>query len=439
MQAEALKMGIPLRTRHREVAPNQYEMAPLFGSATTQVDQNLWVRGARPPRRRRHRRRRRRARRAAAPGLARAAAPRPASAPARPCSALLLAPAARLTARRVVRARAHAPQAMQIIEEVASNHGLTALLQEKPFNDVNGSGKHNNWSIGTACGTNLLNVKQVRDKSGSAEIFPVIMAAIISAVDKHGDLMRAAIASPGNDFRLGACEAPPAIVSTYLGDDMTKYLEAIKDGKGISEYVPNLKNLDLGVSCVGPLEVPAEDRNRTSPFPYGGHRFEFRAVGSSQNVSLVNTVLQTVCAEAFKEFADAIEGGKKPSEVASAALKQHWKVLFNGNSYDEANQEMLTQRGVWRIDSGVEATNHLGSDKNKALFKKMGVLSEIELEARRVVHLEHYIGTVEIEAGCLVDMINQHVLPACQAAGVRAARADRRADPRADRRPPTAA
>mmetsp|Transcript_20871 Transcript_20871/g.53836 ORF Transcript_20871/g.53836 Transcript_20871/m.53836 type:complete len:696 (-) Transcript_20871:78-2165(-) len=350
MQEEALKMGIPLRTRHREVAPNQYEMAPLFGSATTQIDQNLW--------------------------------------------------------------------AMQIIEEVASNHGLTALLQEKPFNDINGSGKHNNWSIGTNCGTNLLNVGQVRKNSGSAEVFPVIMSAIISAVDKHGDLMRAAIASPGNDFRLGACEAPPAIISTYLGDDMTSYLEQIKDGKPITDYVPALRNIDLGVSCVGPLEVPAEDRNRTSPFPYGGHRFEFRAVGSSQNVSLVNTVLMTICAEAFKEFADAIEGGKKPSEVASAALKEHWKVIFNGNCYDEANQEMLTKRGVWRIDSGVEALNALGAAKNTALFKKMGVLSEVELEARRVVHLEHYIGTVEIEAGCLVDMINQHVLPSCKQAGV---------------------
>merc|ERR1711865_1234228 len=177
---------------------------------------------------------------------------------------------------------------MQIIEEVAAKHGLAALLQEKPFNNVNGSGKHNNWSIGTKCGTNLLNVGQVAKNAGSDEIFPVVMAALIKAIDQHGDLMRLSIASPGNDFRLGACEAPPAIVSTYLGDDMTSYLEAFMNGQS-AKYEPSKKTLDLGTREVAPFEVPAEDRNRTSPFPYGGARFEFCAVGSAQNVSLVNT------------------------------------------------------------------------------------------------------------------------------------------------------
>ena len=199
-----------------------------------------------------------------------------------------------------------------------------------------------------------MNPKQVIEASGNDDAFAIIMAAIVAAVDEHGDLMRMAIASPGNDFRLGACEAPPAIVSTYLGDDMTGYLEGFKNGTG-GAYSPSTKTLDLGTSSVLPFEVPAEDRNRTSPFPYGGARFEFRAVGSSQNVSLVNTVLNTITAEKFAEFADKIEAGATPQAVASEALDAHWKVIFNGDNYDESNQQDLTDRGVWRIDSGVEA------------------------------------------------------------------------------------
>merc|ERR1719277_1750590 len=177
VQRQCYQLGIPLKTRHREVAPNQYEHAPYFGFVTTQIDQNLMV--------------------------------------------------------------------MQILEEVASDHGLACLLQEKPFNNINGSGKHNNWSIGTTDGVGLLNVKQLEKASGSGDIFPVIMSAIVSAVDKHGDLMRMSIASPGNDFRLGACEAPPAIVSTYLGEDLTSYLEAFMNGAS-AKYEPSKKLLDLG-------------------------------------------------------------------------------------------------------------------------------------------------------------------------------------------------
>jgi len=348
IQRQCFQLGIPLRTRHREVAPNQYEFAPLYGTVTTQIDQNVIV--------------------------------------------------------------------MQIIEEVATQFGLAALLQEKPFNNVNGSGKHNNWSIGTTCGTNLLNVKQVAEASGSTDIFPTVMAAIVSGVDEHGDLMRAAIASPGNDFRLGACEAPPAIVSTYLGDDMTNYLDSYRQGK-TEPYNPATKELSLGVECIAPLNVPAEDRNRTSPFPYGGHRFEFRAVGSSQNVSLVNTVLNTLSASAFKKFADKIEAGAAPSEVAAEALNTHWKVIFNGDNYDEANQQMLTDRGVWRIDSGVDAICTLSSPKNIELFGDMKVMTEPECKARQTCLVDHYVGTVEMEALCLIDMLNQHVIPAVKACG----------------------
>mmetsp|Transcript_26780 Transcript_26780/g.73831 ORF Transcript_26780/g.73831 Transcript_26780/m.73831 type:complete len:717 (+) Transcript_26780:115-2265(+) len=349
IQDECWRMGIPLKTRHREVAPNQFEFAPLYGTNTTQIDQNLMV--------------------------------------------------------------------MQIIEEVAAKHNLAALLQEKPFNEVNGSGKHNNWSIATRDGVNVLDPESLIEATGNDAAFPVIMAAVIAAVDEHGDLMRMAISSPGNDFRLGACEAPPAIISTYLGQDMTDYLEAFMNGSE-SKYDPEKKTLDLGTREVVPFLVPAEDRNRTSPFPYGGGRFEFRAVGSSQNVSMVNTVLNTICAEKFAEFADKIEAGEEPAAVAREALKKHWKVIFNGNNYDEAMQQELTDRGVWRIDSGVESISRLTADKNVALFEKMGVLTKVECESRQDILHEHYTGTVEMEALTLIDMLNQHIIPSCKKSGV---------------------
>jgi len=343
IQDECWRIGIPLKTRHREVAPNQFEFAPLYGTNTTQIDQNLMV--------------------------------------------------------------------MQIIEEVAAKQGLAALLQEKPFNEVNGSGKHNNWSIATRDGVNMLDPDSLIEATGNHNAFPVVMAAVIAAVDEHGDLMRMSIASPGNDFRLGACEAPPAIISTYLGTEMTKYMEAFMNGKS-SKYEPGRILLDLGTREVVPFEVPAEDRNRTSPFPYGGGRFEFRAVGSSQNVSMVNTVLNTITAEKFAEFADAIEAGADPAEVARAALKKSWRVVFNGDNYDPAMQQELTDRGIWRIDSGVEAISVITSEKNIALFEKMGVLTSEECFSRKEILHNHYTGTVEMEALTLIDMLNHYIIPA---------------------------
>ena len=226
IQHEGFLMGIPLNTRHREVAPNQYECAPYFGIASNQIDENLMV--------------------------------------------------------------------MQLIEEIAAKHGLVGVLHEKPFMGVNGSGKHNNFSLGTPDGINLFNGPQVTEKSKNPDLFAIIMAAVVQAVDKHGDLLRMAIASPGNDFRLGAIEAPPAIISTYLGESCTEFLDAFRNGKP-SEYKPQPGTVDTGNSNnFSSFEVPTEDRNRTSPFPYGGHRFEFRAVGSAQNVSFEARQLKTI-------------------------------------------------------------------------------------------------------------------------------------------------
>ena len=348
IQSECFKIGIPLKTRHREVAPNQYEFAPLFGNVISQTDQNLMV--------------------------------------------------------------------MQIIEEVASENGLAALLQEKPFSGINGSGKHNNWSIGTVDGVNLLNPKQINTASKNDAVFPVIMAALVSAIDKHGDLMRLSIASPGNDFRLGAMEAPPAVMSTYLGDDMTRYLLDLMKTGNAAAYTPSKKKLAFGAEVISDIEVPSEDRNRTSPFPYGGSRFEFRAAGSAQNVSLVNTVLNTIAAEAFSIVADRIESGEEPLKIAQDLLKQHSKVIFNGDGYDPEWPEKAVEKGIWRIDSGVEAIKKLTDAKNTDLFQKMGVLTPRECEARRTVLLEHYTATVEMEALTLIDIINQHVIPSCKKA-----------------------
>jgi glutamine synthetase len=349
IQDECYKMGIPLKTRHREVAPNQYEFAPYFGFVTTQIDQNLIV--------------------------------------------------------------------MQIATEVAAKHDLACLLQEKPFSGINGSGKHNNWSLFTTDGVGLLNPKAVTKASGNPEVFPIVMAALVRAIDMHGDMMRASIASPGNDFRLGACEAPPAIISTYLGEAVTKYLEEFKSGK-VSEYAAQTKKLDCGVESIAPFDVPAEDRNRTSPFPYGGHRFEFRAVGSSQNVSMVNTVLCAIAAESFKAFSDAIEAGAKPAQVAADALNKHWKCIFNGNGYAEEWPQEAVNKGVWRIDSGVESIARITDPKNIKLMEDLKILTKEECEARAEIMFDFYSGTVEMEALCMIDMIVTQIIPAVKQAGV---------------------
>jgi len=350
IQERCFKVGIPLKTRHREVAPNQYEFAPLFGSVVPQTDQNLVV--------------------------------------------------------------------MQIIEETAAKYGLAALMQEKPFQGVNGSGKHNNWSISTAEGAQLLNPAQLFAKTNNPDVFPVVMAALVSALDKHGDLLRMAISSPGNDFRLGAMEAPPAVISTYLGADMTSYLERFVAG-ATETYTPRTVPLSFGVDAIRPIEIPAEDRNRTSPFPYGGARFEFRAVGSSQNVSLVNTVLATITADGFKTISDRVEKGEKATAVARELLKKHFRVVFNGNGYDKSWPAEADARGIWRINSGVEAIQRFTVDKNKALFGAFKVFTEEECEARQEVLLNHYIGTVECEALTMVDMINQHVIPSIKEADLK--------------------
>jgi len=219
-----------------------------------------------------------------------------------------------------------------------------------------------------------------------------------------------AIATPGNDFRLGGMEAPPSIMSMYLGEDLTNYLEALKNGSDAS-YSPTPKIVELGVCGIPLVSVPAEDRNRTSPFPYGGHRFEFRAVGSSQNVSLVNTVLNTLCASSFKEFSDAIEAGSSPLAVARAALQESWAVISNGDGYDAQNQKEMIDRGLYSL-TNIESIARYTVDKNVEVFERTGVLTRAECSARQTVLYNHYIGIVEMESKTLIDMIVQEIIPA---------------------------
>jgi len=350
IQAAAYKLGIPLKTRHREVAPNQYEFAPLFGRVIEQVDNNLMV--------------------------------------------------------------------MQICEEVAPKHGLRALLAEKPFAGVNGSGKHNNWSIATTGGAQLLNPENLaKHMGGDTKLFPIVMACIIAAIDEYGDLMRLAISTPGNDYRLGGMEAPPAIISTHLGERMTKFLTDFAHGN-VYAYTPAGETIHLGVEYLPTVDAPSEDRNRTSPFPYGGHRFEFRAVGSSQNVSLVNIVLSSIVAYQFKKLADAIEGGADGVKTAQAMLKQHMKAVFNGNGYDDAWPAKAEERGLFVIPSGVDAMKCFVAPKNIAMFGEVKVFSAQECQSRKYILLEQYINTVQEEVLCLVDMIKRDVMPAVSAAGL---------------------
>jgi len=351
MQHECFKMGIPLNTRHREVAPNQYECAPYFGVASAQIDENLMV--------------------------------------------------------------------MELMEEIAAKHGLACLLNEKPFKGINGSGKHNNFSLGTNDGKNLFNGPQITKATGKEETFPVIMAAVVQAVHNYADLMRMAIASPGNDFRLGAMEAPPAIISTYLGEALTNFLEQVKDkGTAPGLYDPAKTTVNMGVPSIAPFQVPAEDRNRTSPFPYGGHRFEFRAVGSSQNVSMVNTVLCSAMAEAFNNFSDAIEKGQAPLAVAQASLKETWKIIFNGNGYSAEWPVEAAKRGLPNTVSGTEATQSLVAEKNIALFEKLGVMSKEETLARAEAMHDQYAGMIEIELKSMIEMVSRQCIPAVNQAGL---------------------
>ncbi|GFZ34061.1 glutamine synthetase [Clostridium zeae] len=300
---------------------------------------------------------------------------------------------------------------MDVMKKVALRHGLVCLLHEKPFAGVNGSGKHNNWSMSTDDGQNLLEPTATPHKNTQ---FLLFLTAVIKAVDEYSDLLRASAANPGNDHRLGANEAPPAIISIFLGDQLQDLIEQIEKGEVTSSI--DAGELDLGVSTLPKLVKDPTDRNRTSPFAFTGNKFEFRMVPSSGNIADCNTVLNTIVAEVISEFADRLE---KAADLAAEVktlltetVKEHNKIIFNGNGYSDEWVVEAEKRGLANIKTTVEATKAYISEKNVVLMEKHGVLSKLEMHARYDVNLENYAKTINIEAETTLEIAKRQILPA---------------------------
>ncbi len=346
-ERELQKLGVPVKTRHNEVAPNQYELAPIFENSNVGAD--------------------------------------------------------------------HQQLTMQIMQNVARRYGLICLLHEKPFAGVNGSGKHNNWSMGTDSGENLLEPGATPHENLQ---FLFFCAAVIQAVNKHQGLLRASIASPGQDHRLGANEAPPAIMSIFLGSELEKVFNAIENGE-VGESTPE-SFLGLGTPVLPPLPMHGGDRNRTSPFAFTGNKFEFRALGSSMSLSLPNTVLNTIVAEAVdylaEELEDALEAGADLEAALRPILQRSYaankQIVFGGDNYSEDWHSEAESRGLLNLRATPDALPYLVDDETVTLFSNYGVLSQRELESRYEVFLEQYVTKLNIEAETAASIARTMLLPA---------------------------
>lgn len=345
-ETECHKLGIPVRTRHNEVAPGQYELAPMFEEVNVAIDHNTLL--------------------------------------------------------------------MDIMERVARRHKLACILYEKPFNFINGSGKHNNWSMGTDTGKNLLSPGKDPVKNLQ---FLTFFVNVIKAVHENAELLRASVASSGNDHRLGANEAPPAIISVYCGDTLDRVLNAVEAGNQ-SHFSELVTEMDL-LAKVPTLEAHTSDRNRTSPFAFTGNKFEFRMVGSSANCAAPMTILNTIMAKQLKEFKTEVDGlmagGKEKEEAILKVLRRYITeskaVRFEGDGYSDEWKDEAARRGLPNQPVSARAFAAYVSDKSKALFAESGVLSERELEAHYFVKLEKYIKDIQIEANILREMVATQVLP----------------------------
>ena len=343
VEKELWKLGIPAKTRHNEVAPAQFELAPMFEEVNLACDHNM--------------------------------------------------------------------QIMEVLRQVADRHGLVCLLHEKPFAGINGSGKHNNWSVNYGK-TNLLNPG--KDPHQNA-IFLTTLCAVIYAVDTHADLLRMAVASAGNDHRLGANEAPPAIISMYLGDQLADVVDQLE--KGDPKSSKQAGALKLGSDTLPPLPRDATDRNRTSPFAFTGNKFEFRAPGSSQSCSEPNVILNTIVAEAFDIIADKLANipadkfHEELQKLLQKIVKEHKRVIFNGNGYTDEWVEEAAKRGLPNIRTTMEALQALTKKENVALFEKYGVFNKRELDSRYEVNMEDYHKKIHIEGEIARDMAKDIILP----------------------------
>jgi glutamine synthetase len=306
----------------------------------------------------------------------------------------------------------HNQLTMELMKSVADRHGLACLLHEKPFAGVNGSGKHNNWSIMTDTGINLLTPGETPHENAQ---FLTFLAAVIKAVDVYQDLLRVSTASAANDHRLGANEAPPAIVSVFLGEELTDILEAIDSG---TNYKGKEKlQMEIGVTALPHFPKDSTDRNRTSPFAFTGNKFEFRMVGSSFSIADPNTILNTVVADVLQEFADKLEKSKDFNGDLAALIKstvhEHKRIIFNGNNYSEEWVQEAKKRGLSNLRSAVESLPTLITKKSIELFSKHNVLTEVELHSRYEILMETYCKIVHIEALTIVDMVKGEIIPAC--------------------------
>ena len=301
---------------------------------------------------------------------------------------------------------------METMKRVATRHGLVCLLHEKPFAGVNGSGKHNNWSLSSDTGENLLDPGTTPNDNLQ---FLLVLSCIIKAVDRHADLLRMSTACPGNDQRLGADEAPPAIISIFLGAQLSDVVDQIVE-KGTAEGCIAGGRLDTGVSTLPVIDKDATDRNRTSPFAFTGNKFEFRMVGSSESIANSNTVISTIVAEAFCEAADALEKSENFERdvnlLIAENMRNHRRVLFNGNGYSEEWKQEAARRGLPNLPNMVAAIPALTTEKTVKMYEKFGVFTEAELESRSEVLYETYAKTTAIEARTMLHMAGKHYIPA---------------------------
>ena len=305
----------------------------------------------------------------------------------------------------------HNQLTMELLKTVAERHGLVCLLHEKPFAGVNGSGKHDNWSLQTDTGENLL--KPGKTPSQNAQ-FLLFLAAFIKGVDEYQDMLRCCVAYPGNDRRLGGNEAPPAIVSVFLGDELTAILDSIIQG---TEYVDVTKRrLEVGVDTLPEIPQDTTDRNRTSPLAFTGNKFEFRMLGSSQSIASPSAVMNTIMTEELEQFADILEKAEDFQSALQTLLHDtfaaHQRIIFNGNGYSDEWVAEAKRRGLCNMGNTVDALPAYINEKNVAMFSRHGVLTRDELEARYNIHLENYCKVMTIEGNTLLDMTRRQILPA---------------------------
>ncbi|MDR1930330.1 MAG: glutamine synthetase III, partial [Treponema sp.] len=350
LNTELWKVGIPAKTQHNEVAPNQFEIAPIFDNSTAAVDANQLV--------------------------------------------------------------------METIRGVARRHGLEGLLHEKPFAGVNGSGKHNNWSMATDDGINLFDPGENPESNAR---FLLFAAAVVEAVDRFALLLRSSVATSGNDHRLGANEAPPAIVSIFFGGPLTEIFDNIAEGKngGKTESGGRIK---IGVTSLPSLPKDVSDRNRTSPFAFTGNKFEFRMVGSAQSIATPNTYLNTAVAQVLQEFADKLEAlpAGSSAQVRNEAIQtiikesyaKHKKVIFNGNGYTDEWVREAERRGLPNVKNAVDALSVLIRSETISLFESHKIFTKEELESRYHIYLEKYSKQINIEAGITIELARRQIFPA---------------------------